>query len=127
MLLEGKTQATPWVTLVLLSPASGIRVFNVSGPPCTMQEIVDTLAEALGKRPLPGRVPASVALGLSRAASWLPIWKLKGAHATVEKWVAEDVYDTRRFEEAYGFEAEVGIEEGLRREVGWYRSTDCTD
>jgi nucleoside-diphosphate-sugar epimerase len=88
-----------------------------------MRVIVDTLAEALGKRPLPGRVPASMAVGLSRIISWLPIQKLKGLHATVEKWLTEDVYDTRRFKEAYGFEAEVDIKKGLRREVEWFRST----
>jgi len=39
-------------------------------------------------------------------------------------WLAEDVYDTRRFEKEFGVKHEVGIEEGLRREVAWYRSTD---
>ena len=29
--------------------------------------------------------------------------------------------DTQRFENAFAFKAKVGIEEGLRREVGWYR------
>ena len=88
-----------------------------------MREIVDTLAEALGRHPLAGRVSASVALGLSRVASWLPIRKLKGLHATVKKWLAEDVYDTRRFEEAYGFQTKTRLKEGLKREVDWYRQS----
>ena len=58
--------------------------------PLYRRVIVDTLAEALGKRPLSGRVPASVAVGLSGIASWLPIRKLKGVHGTVKKWLAED-------------------------------------
>jgi len=108
--------------LVATRPASGICVFNVSGPPCTMREIVDTIARALRKRPLPGRVPASVALSLSRILAAMPGKKFKGVHGTVKKWLAEDVYDTKRFEEAFRFKPEVGIEEGLRREVAWYRS-----
>ena len=110
--------------MVALSPAKGIRVFNVSGPPCTMREIVYTLSEYLGKRPLPGRVPAHLALGLSSSFSRLPIKKLKRVHPTVKKWLAEDVYDTRRFERVFGFTPDVDIEEGLRREVVWYRANN---
>ena len=107
--------------MVALAPDSGIRVFNVSGPPCTVREIVDTIGEVLGRRPMPGRVPASVAMGLSRMLSLLPVKRVKGVHTTVKKWLAEDVYDTRRFEKTFGFRPEVGVEEGLRREVAWYR------
>ena len=113
--------------MVATSPASGIRVFNVSGPPCTMREIVDTLARHLGRQPLPARVPGSVALVLSRWASLLPVRKFESLRATIRKWLAEDVYDTTRSEKEFGFKPEVGIEEGLRREVAWYRSTDYAD
>jgi len=112
---------------VALNPASGIRIFNISGPPCTMKEIVDTLCEALGKRPLPGKVPASIALPLSKVVSSMPIKRFKNIHGTVKKWLAEDVYDTSKFENTFGFNPEVGIEEGLRREVEWYRQTQSTD
>jgi nucleoside-diphosphate-sugar epimerase len=61
---------------------------------CAMHEIVDGIADALGKHPCPVRVPA---------------------------WLAEDVYDTRRFEEAYGFQTKTSLEDGLKREVDWYR------
>jgi len=108
--------------VVATSPASGIRIFNVSGPPCTMREIVEAIAKGLGKRPLPGRVPGSVALTMSRILATMLGSKFKGVYETVKKWLAEDVYDTKRFQEAFGFRPEVGIEEGLRREVAWYRS-----
>jgi nucleoside-diphosphate-sugar epimerase len=39
----------------------------------------------------------------------------------VKKWLAEDVYDPRRFEEAYGFQTKTSLKEGLKREVDWYR------
>jgi nucleoside-diphosphate-sugar epimerase len=44
-----------------------------------------------------------------------------GFHQTVKKWLAEDVYDTRRFEEAYGFQTKTSLEDGLKREVDWYK------
>lgn len=34
-------------------PASGINIYNVSAPACTMREIVDSIADALGKHPFP--------------------------------------------------------------------------
>jgi len=36
-------------------PASGINIYNVSAPACTMREIVDGIADALGKLPFPVR------------------------------------------------------------------------
>ncbi len=63
----------------------------------------------------------SLALLLSRDLSRIPNRHLAGLHQTVEKWLADDVYDTRRFEEAYGFQTKTGLEDGLKREVDWYR------
>jgi nucleoside-diphosphate-sugar epimerase len=102
-------------------PASGINIYNVSAPPCTMREVVDCIADALGKHPFPMRVPASSALLLSRHLSRIPNRRMAGLHQTVKKWLAEDVYDTQRFEEAYGFQTQTGLKDGLKREVDWYR------
>jgi hypothetical protein len=46
---------------------------------------------------------------------------MAGLHQTVKKWLAEDVYDTRRFEEAYRFQTKTSLKDGLKREVDWYR------
>jgi nucleoside-diphosphate-sugar epimerase len=102
-------------------PASRINIYNVSAPACTMREIVDGISDALVKHPFPLRVPASLALFLSRHLSRIPNRRLAGFHQTVQKWLAEDVYDTRRFEEAYGFQTKTSLEDGLKREVDWYR------
>jgi nucleoside-diphosphate-sugar epimerase len=102
-------------------PASGINIYNVSAPACTMREIVDGIADALGKHPFPVRVPASPALLLSRHLSRIPNRRMAGLHQTVKKWLAEDVYDTRRFEEAYRFQTKTSLKEGLKREVDWYK------
>ena len=112
-------------------PVSGINIYNVSAPACTMREIVDGIADALGKHPFNVRVPASMALFLCNLAALSRflnlgtrsqfLTKLGHVPETVKKWLAEDVYDTRRFEEAYGFQTKTGLEDGLKREVDWYR------
>ena len=105
---------------VASSPAAGTHIYNVSAPPCTMREIVDGVADALGKRPLPLRIPKGLSLVLSRNLSKLPNRRLSGIHQAVQKWMAEDVYDTSRFERDYEFCSQVGVREGLRRGVEWY-------
>ena len=117
-----KMDAARACVTVASSPAAGIHVYNVSGQPCTMREIVDGIADALGKRPLPLRIPKSLALAISRNLSRLPNRRLSRIHQTVQKWMAEDVYDTSRFERDYEFCSQVGVREGLLREVGWYRN-----
>ena len=88
-----------------------------------MREIVDGIADALGKYPFPVQVPASLALFLSRHLSRIPNRHMEGLHQTVKKWLAEDVYDTHRFEEAFGFQTKTSLEDGLKREVDWYRQS----
>ena len=102
-------------------PTSGVNIFNISAPPCTMREVVDGIGEALGKHPYPFRVPAPLALLLSWHLSRIPTRRLSGIHQTVKKWLAEDVYDTQCFEEAYGFQTETSLKQGLKQEVDWYR------
>ncbi|MFH1630184.1 MAG: NAD-dependent epimerase/dehydratase family protein [Pseudomonadota bacterium] len=106
--------------------ASGINIYNVSAAGCTMRDIVDGLAKALGKKPLPGRIPAPIAMSAGKVLSCFPDKRLSGLHATIEKWLAEDVYDTSRIESDYGFHAQVDFTEGLKREVKWYRQNQQT-
>jgi nucleoside-diphosphate-sugar epimerase len=101
--------------------ATGVSVYNVSAPPCSMRDIVDGLAIALGKKPLPGRIPASVAMHASNAFSIFPYKGFSRLSTTLHKWLAEDVYDTKRIESDYGFHPQVSLIEGLKREVLWYR------
>ena len=102
-------------------PASGINIYNVSAPPCTMRDIVDGFADFLGKHLLPVQVPASLAMFLSRQLSRIPDRRLADIHQKVKKWLAEDIYDVRRFEKAYNFHPLISLKDGLKREVEWYR------
>jgi len=117
-----KGDAARAVMAVIQRPASGVNIFNISAPPCTMREIVDGFGDALGKHPFPVHMPASLALLLGRCLSKIPNRRLAGLNQTVKKWLAEDVYDTRRFEEAYGFQTKTSLQDGLKREVDWYKN-----
>jgi nucleoside-diphosphate-sugar epimerase len=103
-------------------PASGINIYNVSAPSCSMHEIVTGIMAALGRQLFPVHIPTSLALFLSRQMSRIPNRHMTNLYPTIKKWLAEDVYDTRRFENAYDFQTKTSLEEGLKREVDWYRN-----
>jgi nucleoside-diphosphate-sugar epimerase len=86
-----------------------------------MQEIVDTIAKGLGKNPLSIRIPGALVLNITNFLSKLSNQRFAGLHTMIQKWLAEDVYNTNRFEEAYGFQTKTSLEDGLKREVDWYR------
>ncbi len=116
-----KGDAARAVMAIIQRPASGVNIFNISAPPCTMREIVEGIGDALGKHPLPIQIPASLALLLSRCLSRIPNRHLGDLYQTVKKWLVEDVYDTRRFEEAFNFQTKTNLKDGLKREVDWYK------
>ena len=70
-------------------PASGINIYNISAPACTMREIVDGIADALGKHPFPVRVPATLALLLSRHLSRIPNRRMAGNLGTRYQFLAK--------------------------------------
>ena len=119
-----KGDAARAVMSVIQRPAAGVNTFNISAPACTMREIVDGIGDALGRHPLPVSLPASLALLMCRCLSKIPNRRLAGLNQTVKKWLAEDVYDARRFQEAYGFQTKTSLQDGLKREVDWYKNNN---
>ena len=107
---------------VIQNPVSGVNIYNVSAPPCTMCEVVEELAGALGKRIPSFGIPASLVRGISELFSILPVSSLQNLGATAQKWLADDMYDGRKFEHAFNFQSRVNLAEGLRREVACYRA-----
>jgi nucleoside-diphosphate-sugar epimerase len=110
---------------VAQSPAEGVNIYNVSAPPCTMRTIVDELSLALKKRPLPIHVPAAFALTSASVLGKLTghRGRLGTLHTTLQKWLADDIYDAQKFEQAFDFRTQINLSEGLREEVAWYRNT----
>lgn len=110
---------------VLTSPCAGINIYNVSAPARTMREIVEGIAAAL-KRPAPRlHVPQGLALNIASILKKVAgeNSKLGSLKAPIEKWLAEDVYDARKFQQQFGFETEMKLAEGLRREAAWYKGS----
>jgi len=104
-------------------PSEGIRTYNVSAPPCTMREVVEGLAHALGRHLPHWRVPAPLVLRLAQVAAQFT-WgrgRLGSLHATTQKWLADDVYDAGKFHRTFDFQTQVALAEGLCREAAWYR------
>ena len=106
---------------VVSRPAASVNIYNVSASPCSMRDVVEGLAGALGKRTPRRGIPAPLAREISGLLSILPMRRLQSLGATVQKLLADDVYDGRKFARTFNFQVHVKLAEGLRREVGWYR------
>jgi nucleoside-diphosphate-sugar epimerase len=98
-------------------------IYNISLPPVRMAQIVDVLSTALGRNVprwyIPARAVRMFTQGMSVCmADRGPLARVR---KTINKWLADDIYPGHRFEHDYGFRPEVSVEEGLRREVAWFR------
>jgi nucleoside-diphosphate-sugar epimerase len=113
----------------LQAPPSGTEVYDISGPPCTMREIVDAIAEALGRKVPAWRIPESLAGATARCAALVcgkDGWAGR-IDKTIRKWLEDNAYGGRRFQERFGVRPLVGLREGLQREVAWYRTLGPDD
>jgi len=108
--------------LAVQRPAAGVNIYNVSGPPCTMREVVEGLAKALGRRMPSFGIPASLVRGIAGLLSGVPISRWQNLGATAKKWLADDVLNGSKFVQWFHFQPRVSLPEGLRREVDWYRA-----
>lgn len=100
---------------------AGCRIYNIAGPAVSMRDVVDTLADALG-RPAPRvgipdrvarlalRVTAPLAAG-GDLFKWLP--------DRLSAWLSDDVYAAAKYEARFGPIARMHWREGLRREAAW--------
>ena len=122
-LIHREDAARACITMLNRSEA-GINTYNISAPPCTMQDVVEGLASALGRHLHRWRVPASLALRLARMAEALTQGhgRLGNLYPTLKKWLADDVCVAGKFQDKFDFQTRVPLAEGLRREVAWYRS-----
>lgn len=110
---------------VATSSGNGIATYNISAPPCTMCEVVNEIAKSLQRQLPQWHIPALPILRFSEIASAMTDNHryTKRIHTTIHKWLADDVYDGRKFEQDYHFHTTVSIQEGMQREVAWYNTT----
>jgi nucleoside-diphosphate-sugar epimerase len=109
---------------VIQSPASGINIYNVSAPPCKMHDIVSAIASSLGKSVPSLHIPASFALNSAKIMKNISLNRglFSTLHNTLQKWVADDYFNTEKFFKAFNFQTMVNLEEGMQREVVWYKA-----
>jgi nucleoside-diphosphate-sugar epimerase len=97
--------------------------YNISGHPVTMRTVVDTYARALGRTPPSGAIPAWLALGAAGIAAGLFLNRGFPARAwqSIRTWLREDAVSAGKAARDLGFQATTSLEEGVRRQVEWYR------
>ncbi len=105
----------------LQSPKNKINLYNVSASPVPMREIVAQISLALGKKTPSWEIPASWARSMSRWAGVIPFGPLRNIESLTEKWLADNVYIAEQIKQDLGFIPQVTIQEGLQREVAWYK------
>jgi len=95
------------------------RVFNVSARPCTMEEIVSSIAQALGRRPPTIQIPLSVLTSLAIVAGVFPVlgeWTRR-KRRLLDKWLSDEIYERALFCEKFGWQPHISLEDGLRGQV----------
>ena len=106
---------------VIQNPPLGVNIYNVSAPSCSMREVMDGLADALEKHIPSFKIPTALAHFAALLFSIVPMRLVQTVGVTIQKWLADDVYDGQKFSAAYDFKTRVDLKEGLKREVLWYR------
>lgn len=106
--------------LLALRQGESLPPLNVTAPAVTMNELVATIADSLGRRVPRVRIPAAIGRACAAVAHTIaPRGPMTRAAGAIEKWLGHDEYDGRRFEAATGFRPTVGLREGIAREVSW--------
>lgn len=93
----------------------GAEIFNVSATPSTMREIVTAICQAL-RRPVP-KLGIPGHLLKPTQAMFRAIGDPGHLAHRLDKFLQDDVYDGRKFENRFGFYPKVPLREGIRREV----------
>lgn len=108
-----KTDAARACLSVLQGTSGGI--YNVSAPPVTMRDIVETICEAL-PRPVPR---ASIPQWLMEAAHDMTsqVGPMRPLGHQLQKFLKDDTYPTDRFCRKFDFAPRVSLKEGIAREV----------
>lgn len=96
-------------------------VFNVSGPPTTIREVVASICEALG-RPLP-RLWIHEDLVKLTTLTTNALGDPFQVSQAIRKFTQDDSYSGAKFEREYGFQTLTPLSEGLRNEVEWLVNT----
>jgi nucleoside-diphosphate-sugar epimerase len=104
---------------VLATGGRGTQTFNITADPVRMSEIVDAIADKLGRKVPPVHLPAS-AVRIAASAASVAGGKFKRMRAMLDTWLGDDVYANNRLRGAYGYTPSTPLDEAVGREVEYY-------
>jgi nucleoside-diphosphate-sugar epimerase len=111
--------------LLRCAAAPAGRVYHLVDPePVPIAQLAAAIARALGRRPPQLRIPARLAWlagAALEAIPGLPADKLPLTRSRVEFMLARRAYCGCRARDELGFVPRIGLDEGMRRAVAWYR------
>ena len=100
----------------------GAEIYNVTGEASRMSEIVADISLTLGKKiPKIKISPKILNTIFFMNSNFFRLKKVSRLAATVNKWLAEDIFSGRKFERAYNFRAQTPLGEAVRRQVENYK------
>lgn len=118
-----KKDAARMCVKILKEKKAGIEIFNLAGRPAPMRELVDCIAESLGRKIPPVKIPPFI-LRLFFRLNWkiAGIKKIDNSAWIIEKWLSNDVYSTDKIAAAYNFQPETSVFDAVKRQVARYES-----
>jgi nucleoside-diphosphate-sugar epimerase len=123
-LLYRDDAAQACLTVARGESAAGVSTYNVPSIPYPLGQIVGSIEKALGVRVPRWHIPGALALAGAACLSQVPTRRTKALARTARKWLADDVFDGRRFEAAFCFRPTVSLDEGILRETRWIRGEE---
>ena len=97
---------------VLLKNRKGTEIFNIASDPVRMKDIVDTIAQRLGRKVPSLHLPPGPIQLASRMSGKLS--------RMLDTWLGDDVYSNKKLQDAYGFTPDTPLDEAVGREVEYY-------
>lgn len=101
------------------------RVYHIAGPePVTIRQLATTIAAAMGREPprlhVPRPLATVAAVGLEAAAAIIP-FRPPLSRGAIGFFTETRAFSTARAQQELGYRAHVGLPEGVRHTVAWYR------
>lgn len=113
---------------VLTLKKDGIEIFNLAAEPVLMSDFVSRAAKSLGKKiPKITVSPTLLNVIFKVNRKTLRIKKISKLSTTIEKWLSDDVYSARRFEQEYDFKPQTSVFKALEKQIDWYRKQKKTE
>lgn len=98
-------------------------IYNLTGEAVQMREVVEAISENLHKKTPNLKIPESLVRGFFKINKTGHYFEyLKKFEKTFEKWLSDDIFSGKKFNEKYNFKPETTVYEALAKQVDYYLS-----